>query len=206
MKFITITTEETMRATFPGADLFPCVDCAKVICMTEDRIDTGDDGAFYACPACIEIEKADRAAQRAHFGQYLAGKGLRPQADALSAEDAKRHAACDAFFAAMAAMEAPSLPLVTAAWAERLPRDLYALQLAGDALAPTFKNGQQLVIDPTERHVLPGEAVIATVTLPGRSDPHVGIYFVNADGDLTDNRGGFHEAGTFTVGGVVTGI
>ena len=87
---------------------------------------------------------------------------------------------------------------------DALPADagLFAVQLDGSRLAPRFADGALLAVDP---HKAPaaGDAVLAE--LPGALRNRLAVMIVNADGDLTDNDGGYHAAGTFSLRGVVIG-
>lgn len=75
----------------------------------------------------------------------------------------------------------------------------FALILSGGALAPRYRHGDVLAIDPSLQ-AQAGDAVLFSI--PEQPDFR-GIMFLNADGDLTDSRFGFRAAGRFAVLGVV---
>jgi hypothetical protein len=101
---------------------------------------------------------------------------------------------------------------------DALPADtgLFAGQLDGNRLAPRFADGALLAVDPAKEPAA-GDAVLAelpgVIRNPGRPPfpkrlscaSALAVMIVNGDGDLTDNAGGYHAAGAFTVRGVVVG-
>ena len=73
--------------------------------------------------------------------------------------------------------------------------------MSGNALAPRYRNGDTLAIDP-DRKPQPGDAVLAF--FDGNLDKR-GVMFLNADLDLTDNGGAWVASGHFEIQGVVIG-
>ena len=196
--FRTVCTEEVMHLTFPGELLFPCTGCQQRVCLAAD----GD-----RCPRCQQIA-LDARRRAAHIA-------VAPNADAANAS-AESRCSCPACRAAATQEGRDRI----ADWngyvdaqnartgAAGNPRDLYALQLVGDALKPRFRSGDWLIIDPSPvaiEAVQPGDAVLAQVRLKGRCEPHMGVYFLNGDSDLFTGKGDHHAAGTFRIVGVVIG-
>ena len=71
MKFYTITTEDTMKATYPGATLYPCVDCGLRVCLAADlEPEPFCPTPIHCCPKCAAANTADRAAQAEHWAAY----------------------------------------------------------------------------------------------------------------------------------------
>ena len=87
-----------------------------------------------------------------------------------------------------------NLLAATIADARRLPA--FALILEGNLLAPEYRDGDLLTIS-TDALPLPGDCVVAEIK------GTYGCMFLNADGDLLDNCGGFVPRGGFTIVGVV---
>ena len=75
---------------------------------------------------------------------------------------------------------------------------VFGVQLVGNALAPRFNNGDVLRVDATRQNAA-GDAVLASV----RREKRLGCFFLNGDGDLVDNAGGYVARGEYQLLGVI---